>query len=234
MNAPYTRYAVYAAPKADSALGRFGNAWLGRDPATDVSLPRPKIPGYGQDDIQRMTAPPSRYGFHGTLKPPFRLADATDEAALFTALERLAGTMAPVEIGGFEIRSIGRFVAIVPEHPNPELAQLASRCVAGLDSFRRPAGADELARRRAQGLSDDEERNLTRWGYPYVMEAFRFHLTLTGSLDDAAARRHVVEDLAAFASTALGPYRLDDIAVFGEPVSGAPFRLLRRFALNGS
>ena len=35
------------------------------------------------------------------------------------------------------------------------------------------------------GLTDRQEALLTQWGYPYVMEEFRFHITLTGALDPA-------------------------------------------------
>lgn len=233
MSAPYIRYAVYAAPHPDSALGRFGNAWLGRDPALDGTLPRPQVPGYTQDDIAQLTEEPHRYGFHGTLKPPFRLAEGIDEAALFAAVERFAANQSPVDIDGLAVRAIGRFVAIVPERQSATLASLAASCVADLDDFRAPAGSEEMTRRRARGLSDTEERNLVRWGYPYVMAQFRFHLTLSGSIDNADRRAHLVEDLAAYASVALGPYRIDDIAIFGEPASGAPFRLLRRATLSG-
>ena len=65
----YVRFAFYFAPEADSALGRFGNAWLGFDPSTGEDLPRPEVNGMGSDEIARITESPSRYGFHGTLIP---------------------------------------------------------------------------------------------------------------------------------------------------------------------
>jgi hypothetical protein len=41
------------------------------------------------------------------------------------------------------------------------------------------------------------QRNyLDRWGYPYVMEEFRFHMTLTGRLD-STCRWGVVDMLRA-------------------------------------
>ena len=48
--------------------------------------------------------------------------------------------------------------------------------------FARPPGAAELERRRKAGLSAAQEKMLLRWGYPYVLDEFRFHLTLTGRL----------------------------------------------------
>ena len=227
----YARYAIYAAPAADSPLGRFGNAWLGRDPAAAGSLPRPPVAGYNQADIAAMTVSPSRYGFHGTLKPPFRLADGTSEAMLRAALDAFAATVPPVALSGFDIRSIGKFVAIVPAPASAALNALAEACVSTLDRFRAPPSAAETEKRKQASLSPSQEANLARWGYPYVMDDFRFHMTLTDPLP-APRRDQVAADLAAYASQALGPHLIDDLALFAEPERGAPFELIARSSLR--
>lgn len=230
MTETYYRYAIYVAPAADSPLGRFGNAWLGRDPAAGF-LPRPPVPGYRGADIAAMTVSPSRYGFHGTLKPPFRLAGGTDGGMLRAALEAFAATMAPVDLSGLEVRTIGKFVAIVAEPAPAALNALADACVTTLDRFRAPPTAAETEKRKQATLTPSQEANLARWGYPYVMDDFRFHMTLTDPLP-APRRDQVAADLAAYASPALGPQRIDDLALFAEPEPGRPFKLIARCPLR--
>jgi hypothetical protein len=105
--------------------------------------------------------------------------------------------------------------------------------VRDLDAFRAPPEPEEIARREAAGLNAAQAGNLARWGYPYVMEEFRFHLTLTGALSPdalAAALRALAPHVARFAEA---PLPVREIALFGDPGGGAPFRLLRRLPLGG-
>ena len=86
----FVRYGIYVVPKA--ALYRAGADWLGWDSETGRAAPQPALDGLPESPAA-LTASPRRYGFHGTIKPPFRLAAGTDPAALAAALRenRLAG-----------------------------------------------------------------------------------------------------------------------------------------------
>lgn len=227
----FRRYAVYAAP--GGALGRFGAAWLGWDaetgragdgpPAGVGPLPRPWA---------KVVATPARYGFHGTLKPPFRLAAGTDAAQLHWAIQALCLRLTPLVAGPLRLERIGGFLALVPAGPAPALDALAVRLVEGLDAFRAPPTADEVARRRPERLSHRQRALLDRWGYPHVMEEFRFHLTLTGDLpgaEAAAVERALAPALAPLLADDL---RLSDVALFGEAPDGR-FRLIHRYPLGG-
>src|SRR5215469_910585 len=110
---------------------------------------------------------------------------------------------------------------------------LADACVAQFDAYRAPASDDEVARRNAAGLTPAQRANLRRWGYPYVMEEFRFHVTLTGPLEPATGNRLVPVLSALFAEVTAAPLAIDALALFVEPGRGQPFRLRRRFALGG-
>jgi putative phosphonate metabolism protein len=221
----YSRYAVYYLP-SDPALAAFGASWLGWSVETGRAVPQPAV-----DGIAAVTETPRRYGFHGTLKPPFRLAAPADPAALEAAVAGLAARLAPARAEGLELARIGAFLALVPRGDASGIARVAAACVAGLDGFRAPAGPDELARRRAAGLTDRQEALLQRWGYPYVMEEFRFHLTLTGALD-SAARDRVAAALAHALPALPAPFLLDAIALVGERPDGR-FQLVHRYALTG-
>ncbi|MGH6883346.1 MAG: DUF1045 domain-containing protein, partial [Hypericibacter sp.] len=175
-NAP-ARYAIYWAPAKDSNLARLGRAWLGRDADPDGSEdlpPRPAIAGYSSDELQALTAEPRRYALHATLKPPFALANGRHVDELQRDLARFAARQPSLLMPRLQLAPIGRrFLALIPSTPCPALDSLAADCVTSFDSYRRPASATELSRRRATGLDDIEDAHLRRWGYPYVLDRFR-------------------------------------------------------------
>ena len=224
MTLPPYRYAIYFCPKPDSTLGQFGTRWLD-SPEVATSI------GLNDEEYLELAGPPRRYGFHGTLKPPFRLASGLLPDALMKSVKELAGSMSPVELNGFQVRAISSFIAMVPISTPNGLSVLASRCVQDLDNFREPLSEEEIARRRQSSLSRTQNELLEKWGYPYVLEEFRFHLTLTGSVDDDR-QENLVAALADEAGDALGTYCIDDICICVEPTPGAPFELLRRFPLG--
>ena len=192
----YVRYAIYYLPP-EGALSEFGAAWLGWSVDAGRAVPQP-----GVDGIEALTRTPRKYGFHATLKPPFRLAPGTTPDGLAQAAARLAAGLAPVTLAALVPGTLGHFLALVPAAPSAALDALAARCVADLDCFRAAPTQAELNRRRAAGLTAAQEANLQRWGYPHVMDGFRFHMTLTGRQDaDGLAR-------AARALAALYPVRV--------------------------
>ncbi|MFQ1699875.1 DUF1045 domain-containing protein [Loktanella agnita] len=219
----YARFAVYYLPP-DGAFAQAGASWLGWDAGRGVSARQPDLPG-----LHDVTMTPRKYGFHGTLKPPFRLADGMTEDGLRAAMAVLARQVAPARCDGLGLHRIGGFLALTPQGDTAALAEVAAACVTQLDDFRAPAREAELARRRAGGLSARQDALLTRWGYPYVLEEFRFHLTLTGRLDDLAPW----EDAARAHFPPLpAPFVVDQIALVGERPDGC-FQLIQRYALTG-
>jgi len=176
--AGFARYAVYFTPEP-GALADFGAAWLGWDSAAGVARPHPDVPGLPAP-VEDLTARPRKYGFHGTIKPPFRLAPGTDADDLRAALATFCATAAPVMLDGLRLARIGSFVALVPEGPADALARCAAGAVEALDRFRAPLTAAEIDRRDPARLTDRQRQMLARWGYPYTHADFRFHMTLTG------------------------------------------------------
>ncbi len=218
------RYALYFAPVADSGLARFGERWLGE----------PALAGFDAGRLRALTDAPRHYGFHGTLKPPFHLADGCDAARLRQAAATFAMRQAPFEIDALRLRAIGDFVALVPAAPPPALSALAEACVTAFDSYRAPPDSAELAKRHAAGLTPRQAVLLARWGYPYVMDEFRFHLTLTGPIADAAERTRVVDLLAPLVAPLLAqPVPVRELCLFHQPDRATPFRPTDRFAFGG-
>jgi putative phosphonate metabolism protein len=226
------RWAVYFAPDPGSDLARFGATWLGYDAATGAELAQPRLARIAPERLRAITAEPRRYGFHATLKPPFILAAPGDPAALDAAVARLAGEVPAFAAPPLRLARLAGFWALILSQPCPAIDRLAASCVTDLDAFRRPPGPAELARRRRAGLSPEQDALLGRWGYPYVMAEFRFHMTLTSRLDpdEGEVVRRALEPLVEKLCRA--PLRVDAIGLFRQDPDDAPFRLVRRYKLR--
>lgn len=225
----FRRYGLYVVP--EGALYRAGADWLGWDSVTGMAVAQPDLPGL-PDSPAALTATPRKYGFHGTVKPPFRLAQGCDATALDAAARAFCTTRGPVTIPAMAVRRLGGFVAIIPTGPNAALADLAAATVAALDPFRAPLTEAEIARRRRSPLTERQETLLARWGYPHVMEDFRFHLTLTGSLAPDAAAAAEASLAAHFAPHLAGPLTIGSLCLMGEDAAGL-FHLIHRYAFSG-
>ncbi|MEM9098375.1 MAG: DUF1045 domain-containing protein [Pseudomonadota bacterium] len=225
----YSRYAIYFAPEVASPLALFGASWLGWDADAGSASAHPQA---GDLPIAEVTAAPRKYGFHGTLKPPFRLAEGMAHKDLEIALARFADQRSAFEIPPLQLVTLGNFLALTPSGPSPALKDLAFACVATFDPFRAPLSEAELAKRRATGLSDRQDALLESWGYPYVDDEFRFHLTLSGALDAATltAARTILTPLVA--PLCQDPLQIRELCLFGEAEDGR-FHVLRRFPLQG-
>ena len=175
------RFAIYFVPPADTPLYRFGAGFIGYDCHTGEDLAPPDV-GLGTAEWTELTRAPRTYGFHATLKAPFHLAPGASEDDLLREFRRFAAMPRVVPAVDPVVRSLGPFVAIVPGTANPAIDLLAADCVTAFDTFRRPLDARERHSRLGAGLSPRQTENLDRWGYPYVLDDFRFHMTLTGSV----------------------------------------------------
>lgn len=226
----FQRYAIYyTAP--NGPLADFGAAWLGWDIATGLPVQHPIVHGL-QDDISEITQTPRKYGFHGTIKPPFRLAPGTTAADLAERVDALCSAQQPFTLDGLQLSRLGRFLALTIKGDAIPLANLASTMVKELDVFRAPPTEAELMKRRKANLSEQQEQYLMQWGYPYVMDEFRFHLTLTGRLEKNRVEA-LEEILGPILESALPtPFRVDDLTLAGEDASGR-FHEIQRFKLAG-
>lgn len=227
----FRRYAVYYAPPPGVFADR-GDAWLGWSAATGQALTPPDLgPDLGLP-AEEITAEPRKYGFHGTIKPPFRLAEGQTAMALETALANIAGRLAPVTLPGLVLRNIDGFLALVPLGDEVALRDLAGQVVAALDPFRAALTEAEIARRRPERLTPRQRALLDQYGYPFVMEEFRFHLTLTDRLTEPMATRAAAVLAAHFAPVLPAPFVVDALCLFGEAGDGR-FHLISRHTLRG-
>ena len=228
------RYALYVAPEPDSGLAGFAAAWLGRDPGGKDSTWPTGSREISRTRLRALTATPRHYGFHATLKPPFRLVDGARPEDLLKAVQDFVRGQKPVAFAGLQLAAIGGFLALVPAGSCAAIDRLAADCLRFFEPFRAPARQEEIERRKRRGLSPRQEQLLYRWGYPYVLEEFRFHFTLTGPLGRQREKEILQNNLAAITEKFRHrPYSIESICVFSQPSLRHPFQLIERFAFAG-
>ncbi len=227
----FTRYAIYYVPPESDYLTRFVASWFGWDVYKSINVEYPVLSNLNYD-IKEITSTPSKYGLHATLKAPFCLAPDRTIDELRLSLLVLSHSIKQFEIPSICLRIISGFIAIVPTIQNESVNNLAKKCVEELDCFRQAKPLNNLNARRAAGLSDSEERNLLKWGYPYVLDDFRFHLTLTNKLSSKALK-NVFPVLSSELQPVLnGPLVIGKICLLGESNINEKFEVIEEFSFG--
>ena len=208
------RFAIYYAPARDSAFAERAEAWLGRP------------------ELKALTVSARKYGFHATLKAPMALKPGLGRAQLETAVAAYARMHPGVELGRLEVRLIDGFVALVPAVQARHVTDFAAEIVTAFEGLRQKLDAGERARRLRAPLSDRQIQLLDKYGYPYVLEQFQFHMTLTDRLNAGQREQWAPAARAWFAAELALPVRLDRLVLFYEPEPGAAFRRLDDYVLG--
>lgn len=216
----WQRYAIYYTPPAP--LADFGAVWLGWDVRTGKALPIPS------PRIEALTRGPRRYGLHATLKAPFRLAPDTTEDALWSELAAFAAQQPAILLpAGLRLATLDGFPALIPAGDNPALTDLAAGIVRRFDHHRAPLTPEDRARRQPDRLSQPQRALLERWGYPFVMEEFRFHLTLGARLGPAEGDA-VIGSLRLHLAPFLPlPFPIESLTLAGEDREGRFHQIAR-------
>jgi putative phosphonate metabolism protein len=230
--AAFPRYAIYYAPPAGAALDGFGAALLGYDAWTGADLAFPEEVTRAVPDWRDLSGDPRKYGFHATLKAPFALAAGRSEDDLVAACAAFAMAPRPIPVITPVVDAISGFIAVVPAEPPGDLYRLASDCVADFDGFRAPLTEDDRARRNPAALSPRQCDYLDRWGYPYVLEEFRFHMTLTGRLGTERRAPILAMLRSRFDGIGLGRLAVDRIALFRQHDPTSRFRIIGHWPLR--
>jgi putative phosphonate metabolism protein len=228
---PYNRVAIFYAPASKSPLAEFGSNWLGWDIEKAIEAKHPEIPKL-PTPISDIIATPQKYGFHGTLKAPFRLNTEKSLDELRNALRRFSEPISKFTIGQMKVARLGNFVAIIQETASGQLQNFASTIVEHFEEFRAPLSDDDITKRRKTNLSPRQDELMLKWGYPFIFDEFKFHLTLTGKLNehDAEITKNI---LAEYLSDILAePLEVIDICLYGERGDGR-FEIIGRFPLQG-
>ena len=236
MFANHFRYALYLTPPPESDLWRFGCDVMGGDPITCASCEGFSLEGYPPDSWRSVTSDARRYGFQATLKAPFSLRLDLDPTGLFDSIAEFARKHSPFEAGELRLGVVKAghglsFVALKLEGALKELRSFEASVVRGLDRLRAPFVETDHEYRGPKRLTPRQAYYLHAWGYPYVLDEFDPHFTLTNAIPDAERVARLLEwDFGLrVASHAL---HVDALTLFGQGEPGGEFRILHRFPLG--
>ncbi|MEL7103225.1 MAG: DUF1045 domain-containing protein [Pseudomonadota bacterium] len=222
------RYAIYYTPAEDHPVCLLGNEWLGRNAFTGDKVRRREFSGMSDDDIDRLTSSPSHYGFHATMKAPFELREGRTEAQLIKRLHTFAQQQPAFDVR-LAVRPLGQFIALRLTESFEAMRTLHQDCVKGFDGFRAALSYDDIERRRKANLSPEQDARMLEWGYPYIFEDFRWHMTLSSRIVSDSTRDRVMNLLQGLFQPALiSPLRIDGIAVYRQVDRCAPFNIIER------
>jgi hypothetical protein len=231
----HSRYAICFAPEQGSALEALGCEWLGRDKSGAFVDRTIDVRGLAADRLAALIKGPRGYGMHGTLKPSFELRSHATESALLAVAELLAKSCSPIELPALELGEIGYIVSLVPESSSAALEDLASECVRAFDGFRRPLTTDEELSYKRNRLTVHQRQMLEHWGYPYVMEEFDFHISLTDPVIDENERAAIMMAVERIATPVLRKSLImRELAVFCQKAPAAPMSIIARFPFGRS
>ena len=224
-----SRFAIYYAPPAASPWWRAGCQWLSRDPETGAALTPPVVPALAERslDVPALSRAPRRYGWHGTWVAPARAAEGISFDAIVEHARTWAGRQHPFDLA-VEVAALERFVAIRPATTDGATAMraLAADALRAFAPLRAQPSEADRRRRLGASLTARQRELLDQWGYPYVLDEFRFHMTLSDAIE--ADERQALIDWWRARLVDLGPLPIDGAALYVEPCPGEPFVLAER------
>ncbi len=231
------RFAIYLAPSPDSPLWHFGSRVLGYDAVSGSEMFGFAPAGIEPAVWRSMTERPRAYGFHATLKAPFRLSHAATQAELEQELVLFCRSRPAFDLGPLAVKAIGSdggrgFAALLPTRPSPELTALEHDTVRAFDRFRAPLTGDERCLRKPDSLTARQRDSLDRFGYPHVGADYQFHMTLSAAVNAIAEIADVLADAMAN-EIGTAHLKVDALVLFRQDGPDQRFRVLRRFAMTG-
>lgn len=229
---PTVRYAIYYTPPPFSRLAVFGASILGYDCYEGMEVAQVAPDGIDPVLLALMTAEPKRYGFHATIVAPFALGRYS-EAELAEELATFARTYAPVLVGQLVVGRLASFAVLRPAVERDGISRFAEQCLEAFDRFRGPLSELDRARRTGASLTARQRALTERWGYPYVLDQYRFHMTLAGPVPDAQMDDVVSSLSEAYAELANDHFEIDALSLLRQDGRDQRFRVIQRYRLCG-
>jgi hypothetical protein len=219
MTESFQRYAIYWTPERGSDFASFEDRWF---------VPAGETFGLAPSLVARAVKSPARYRVHATLKAPFRLRDGASAMELQDALDSFCASRRGPSGGALTLAIFQNYLGLMLSSRTADIDWLAGECVTHFDCFRAPLNGIDRDRRAEASFSPAERAFFESFGYPYVLSAFRFHISLAGPLQpselnevSAALAPQLVPFMAA-------PFRIDSLALLGEPHGGGIFEPVSR------
>jgi len=231
MEQNYERYAIYYAPLENSELDIFGKCWLGWDPYKGSQTNKSdfsKLPDF--EKFSKFVVAPKQYGFHGTIKAPFRLKDGFTYNDLENQVGEISKQIHSFYLDQLIIKKLGNFIGLIPTN-NLKVNAVSNKFVKELDYLRDELSESEIKKRKPHKLTSNQKQLLFKWGYPYVFNEFKFHLTLTSKLNNVEIDDVFKSLQNILKQVNLNKISFNNICIFGQK-SDEKFYFIKKFNFN--
>ena len=231
MEKNYKRYAIYYVPSENSELDLFGKCWLGWDPYKGVETTKSdlsKLPSFKK--FSSLVLTPKQYGFHGTIKAPFRLKNEYTYNDLENKVREISKQIHSFYFDQLIIKKLGNFIGLIPTN-NLKINAVSNKFVEELDYLRDELSESEIKKRKPHKLTSNQKQMLFKWGYPYVFDEFKFHLTLTSKLNVVEIDDVLRSLQNILKQVNLNKISFNNICIFGQK-SDEKFYFVQRFNFN--
>ena len=226
---PQPRYAIYYSPEAQTPLWSLGTGWIGRDALADRLVEPRHAVAVTELERQALTATPAHYGLHATMKAPFQLRNGYGYEDLRQHMLEFCGRRRAFSLPRLVLKNMDDFVALVAQSPSESLNRLAQDCVEEFDEFRQAMTPYELSLRTSKPMTRQQYEYLHKWGYPYVMETYRFHITLSNRTFRDQCDRVMAGLGPALEQVNARGVEFDGLCLFYQEGRDRPFVFLERF-----
>lgn len=224
------RFALYFTFATKNPLYQKATQWLGHCVYNqDIDSSQSLI---SVSDKFRMVRKAAHYGFHATLKPPFRLRSGTTQADLEAHLQSFTSEMKAITCPPLKIHSIANFIALIPSDSCAELNHLAKQCVIEFEQFRAPLNEIEMQKRLSSPLTVRQQQLLDEYGYPYVLDEFRFHMTLSDRMQDGLIDDALQQLSFEFSPLLNSQLNVDCVCLCHQSNPDDPFTLIKSYPLQ--
>ena len=231
MEKNYKRYAIYYVPSENSELDLFGKCWLGWDPYKGVETTKSdlsKLPSFKK--FSSLVLTPKQYGFHGTIKAPFKLKNEYTYNDLENKVREISKQIHSFYFDQLIIKKLGNFIGLIPTN-NLKVNAVSNKFVEELDYLRDELSESEIKKRKPHKLTSNQKQMLFKWGYPYVFDEFKFHLTLTSKLNVVEIDDVLRSLQNILKQVNLNKISFNNICIFGQK-SDEKFYFVQRFNFN--
>jgi hypothetical protein len=157
------------------------------------------------------------------------LEDGTAIEDLLAAARHFAAERTAFEARPLQVSGLSKWVAFTLSSPSADMTKLAADCVRAFEPFRAPLTEADIARRRQSGLTPRQDEQMLTFGYPFIFEDFRFHMTLAGPLEPEEKAALVEKLRSKTATIESQPLYVDAITLYEQPDRDSPFVLTERF-----
>lgn len=225
------RYFIAYAPSPKSEIWALGSAWLAFNAATNKIPEKSFTLGLPPEIHLKTVLPARKTGFNAILVAPFNLRIGVSQENLCEKLTNFSESLSPFRTCLMKVKATGNKIGIEPLSLDNNIQDLANITVRHFNHFRDIPPEKPINPKLKEVLTERQIDNLTKWGYPYYFEDFKFIMPLTGAVPLPMIELLTKNLQNIFSKQLSQGLNIDSLTLFKQENHSKPARMIRRFPL---